>query len=437
MPAHRLTRLLLAFVAAVGLAAAAPSSTPPTPRNALLLGGRWWNGSRFVARGETYVASGRFVEHRPARVDTVLRLGDAFVVPPFGDAHTHSLDGLRRFAAQRDNYLREGTFYVQVLTNYRAGALAVRDSVGRPHTLDVTWAHGGLTSTLGHPFTAYEPRAMGITGDWSLHADSISRSRIGENGVYWFLDSEADVEAKWPRILAGGPDVIKIFLLDSEHYEATRRSGRLGDKGLDPRLVPGLVRRAHAAGLRVWAHVETAYDFHVGVEAGVDGFAHLPGYGLASSSDPASFRIAEADARRFGRRGGWATPTVGAGVFYSGRDTARIHRIRALQRENVARLLRHGARVVVGSDQYGLPAAREARELRELGVWDAAGALKVWAEATPRAIFPGRRIGRLAPGYEASLLVLSCDPLADWECTGRITTRIKQGALLPEPPPAR
>jgi imidazolonepropionase-like amidohydrolase len=46
---------------------------------------------------------------------------------------------------------------------------------------------------------------------------------------------------------------------------------------------------------------------------------------------------------------------------------------------------------------------------------------------TPRAIFPGRKIGRLADGYEASFLVLDGDPLADWSRAHKIVSRVKQG----------
>ena len=38
----------------------------------------------------------------------------------------------------------------------------------------------------------------------------------------------------------------------------------------------------------------------------------------------------------------------------------------------------------------------------------------MWSEATPRAIFPQRRVGCLEDGCEASLLVLAADPSADF-----------------------
>lgn len=54
----------------------------------------------------------------------------------------------------------------------------------------------------------------------------------------------------------------------------------------------------------------------------------------------------------------------------------------------------------------------------------------MWAGATPRAIFPGRIIGALRPGYEASFLVLAGDPLTDFGNTTHILLRVKQGHVL-------
>jgi hypothetical protein len=54
----------------------------------------------------------------------------------------------------------------------------------------------------------------------------------------------------------------------------------------------------------------------------------------------------------------------------------------------------------------------------------------MWSGATPRAIFPGRKIGALQDGYEASFLGLGGDPLADFAATRDIRLRFKQGVLI-------
>ena len=60
--------------------------------------------------------------------------------------------------------------------------------------------------------------------------------------------------------------------------------------------------------------------------------------------------------------------------------------------------------------------------------WTADVAL--WSEVTPQAIFPKRRIGRIAPGYEASVIVPARNPLDDLKATGQIVRWFKQGTEI-------
>ncbi len=57
-------------------------------------------------------------------------------------------------------------------------------------------------------------------------------------------------------------------LLYSNEYEKRRNDTTAnGFKGLDPRIVPDIVKRAHDAKLRVAAHIENAHDFRAAVAA--------------------------------------------------------------------------------------------------------------------------------------------------------------------------
>jgi imidazolonepropionase-like amidohydrolase len=85
----------------------------------------------------------------------------------------------------------------------------------------------------------------------------------------------------------------------------------------------------------------------------------------------------------------------------------------------------------VGSDNVEDTGAAEFEYLASLGVFTKAELLRLWTETTPQAIFPGRRIGVLRDGYEASFLALSGNPLDDLANVRRITRRFKQGVPLP------
>ena len=75
-------------------------------------------------------------------------------------------------------------------------------------------------------------------------------------------------------------------------------------------------------------------------------------------------------------------------------------------------------------------AATEIAALSRSGLFTNAELLRLWSVTTPQTIFPGRRIGRLADGYEASFLVLHDDPLANIANTRSIVGRVKRGVAL-------
>ncbi|TGE14095.1 amidohydrolase family protein [Hymenobacter elongatus] len=371
-----------------------------------LRNGHWFDGQRFKDR-TVFVRNGLFQRRRPLHVDTVVDLRGQWVVPPFAEAHNHMLDGTAGLPEMIRKYLADGVYYVQVLTNSRSGAEQARPFLNRPQSVDVAYAHGGLTSTLGHPFMAYEPRAMGLydPSQWATQQNRIARSRLRENDAYWFLDSLPAVAAKWPHIMAGRPDVLKIYLLHAREYDTRPRSGKPGEQGLRPAVAAEIVRRAHAKGLRVYAHIETADDFRLGVQMGVDGFAHAPTYGGNLADTLVSGALTAADLRAAGRRGIVVTPTVWVGsTYFAPADSARLRAFRAFQGRQLRAMVRHGVRPLVGADWWGETPVGEALAWEELGVFDHAMLLRLWSETTAQAIFPGRRIGRLVPGYEASLL---------------------------------
>lgn len=413
-----------------------PSKTPVVE----LAHGRWYDGRGFVTKTSMYVENGVFRSTRPSRVDSIIDLNGGYVIPPFGDAHTHNLDGPFNLDRIRDAYVTEGTFYVAVLTNTASRTAQIRGRFNQPCDLDVLYANGGLTSTLSHPFLAYEPRAMNLSGDWLPHADAIRASRIRENDAYWFLDSREDLDRKWPAILSAEPDLIKIFLLDArESPPPSPSTGLPAGYGLRPSLVPEIVRRAHQQGKRVAAHVETAADFRIAVAGGVDLLAHLPGYAFGAGPDgrselvpdPSPFVITEDDARMAGKRRVAVTPTARWTFGGHGPDSAAVVAARHdLMRRNLERLRASGARIVIGSDWFGQTASGEITALRQVVDWPNADLLAIWAVETPQVIFPGRKIGRLEPGYEASFLVLDENPLDRLDALRTIRMRVKQGCVL-------
>ena len=413
-----------------GGAAAVPvleTSAKPGP-TLMIVNGRWLLGGRFVETTR-YVVGGSLRDRAVGPPDSTLDLHGGFVIPPFGEAHNHNIESPARIDALVARYLRDGVFYVQNPNVLPRSRVSLAGKVNTPTSVDVTFANGGLTGPGGHPIEIV--RRSIARGSWTA-AD-------GEGAFYWVIDNRDTLARKWPAILAQHPDFIKVYLLYSEDYERRHTdSASFGWRGLNPALLPDIVARAHAASLRVAAHIETAADFRAAVSAGVDQIAHMPGFRAdehVKLVNSAPYTIADADAREAARRGIIVVTTLSgaADLDPAGPDSLTRRALDALHRCNLATLQRAGVRLTLGSDSYGDDSKGEARYLHSLGAFTDSALVQLWSHDTPRAIFPGRAIGRLDAGDEASFLVLACDPLERFACTDSIRLRVKDGRLLAAP----
>jgi hypothetical protein len=192
-------------------------------------------------------------------------------------------------------YLRDGIFYAKNPASIHRDTEQIKNLIDKPDNVDVIFANAGLTASGGHPVKLYDKilikvKTPGTNGTF-------------ENLAYYIIDNQEDLERKWPLIMADHPDFIKTHLLYSAEFEKRRDDpAYYGDKGLDPKLLPLIVAKAHADGLRVACHIETAVDFRNALAAGVDEIAHLPGYYVVPAH-PDWFPITEEDAALAARKG--------------------------------------------------------------------------------------------------------------------------------------
>jgi hypothetical protein len=393
------------------------TAQPGVPTYAFV-NGQWFNGRTFEPR-TTFSLNGLLTSTRPAHIDHTLDLSDAFIVPPFADAHNHNVgtgDEARDRQAIR-RYLADGIFYVKIQGNLPLPAAArARLGLDTASGLDAVFAQGAsLTATDGHPIALFE-QVLLPQGQFPGHtAETLRDVR------YFTIDGPEDLDRKWSRVLGDSPDFIKVILLYSEEYEK-RRTDRayFGQKGLDPRLLPAIVMRAHSVGLRVSAHVATGADFRAAVAAGVDEIAHLP----------AVSEISAGDARLAAQRGIVVVTTYAVAVPSLIRIGAvREPDVRRVEAANLKLLRGAGVRLAIGSDNPSDTSVQEAMYLAGLEAFDNLELLRLWID-TARTIFPDRKIGALDEGYEASFLALEGNPLSAFENVRRIRLRVKQGVVL-------
>jgi imidazolonepropionase-like amidohydrolase len=391
------------------------------PANVALLNGQWFNGKSFELR-TGYSVNGRLTFKKPARVARTLDLAGTWIIPPFGEAHNHNLNGIEEWDRKAmKRYLADGVSYAKMQSNFPVSdELKDRLGLNRPGGLDVVLAQGAsLTAAGGHPYLLAELV-------W-LRQGYFTGPKEALNGHRFFtIDSETELEQKWPRILSQRPDFIKTTLWVSGEYEQRRNNqAYYGQYGLDPRLLPKIVAKAHASKLRVSTHVNDATDFHVAVVAGVDEIAHLPLTALTP--------LAIEDAKLAAQRGIVVITTTCAAVLTLPPPVlpkSHLPQVLKTQLANLKLLHKNGVRLAIGSDNMNDSSIKEFEYLQGLGVFDNLTLLKMWTETTVKTMFPQRKIGALSEGYEASFLALADNPLEDWRNVRKIKLRFKQGVLL-------
>jgi imidazolonepropionase-like amidohydrolase len=258
------------------------------------------------------------------------------------------------------------------------------------------------------------------------------------DGFMLAASSAADVDRIWrDSIRTQHPDFIKIILTYSEDRVAgVPRPTDTDRHGLDPALVPDIVKRAHADGLRVSAHVESAYDFDVAINAGVDVIAHFPGFwpreARVAEKGWGIYEISDEIARKAGRQHTAVVTTIGESLRLIETKAGEAMREPLLKvyRQNLARLRQHGVRLAIGSDQFRSTSVPEALDIHKAGLLPAAELLRALSTDAAATIFPKRAPFGLAEGAPADFLVFTEDPLADFTAIQRISRRVKAGETL-------
>jgi imidazolonepropionase-like amidohydrolase len=180
----------------------------------------------------------------------------------------------------------------------------------------------------------------------------------------FFTPSRArrNLKRKWPQFLATKPDFVKTYLLFSEDYAArTDDSKYFGWKGMDPALLRSIVQSAHAAGLPVSTHIESAADFHNALMAGVDEINPTPGFRVTGDvrfHALSEFQIPASDAKYAARHGVFLVTTLAEAS--QPRRAGKLGERDELNRRNLAQLKKYHVRLALGSDSYGSDTVPEA-----------------------------------------------------------------------------
>ncbi len=397
-------------------------------KNIRFQNGNWFDGESFVKK-ELYSVDGVFSETKPSRIDTVINLASKYIIPPFVDAHSHNFGNSYTLQSDLEEHILKGVFYIKVLNNSKRGASSLDGLINIPQSVDVLFAHGGLTSNYSHPIEVYEALALGFYSyeQQVNNAEEVWNSRKMEDDAYFIIDNLNDLNNKWDTIKAGEPDILKVFLRNSEVYDQRRnfrpKKIQRYDDGISPDLLPVIVKLAHSEGLKVSSSSNSFNDFKIAIEAGVDHVTHLPCNQVRDEGEECLITMDVA--KKAASQG--VEITVIVNEFEKGTRTEEVDQ---LSLRNIELLNSLDANISFGSNQYGKSLIEGLIAFSNLNIFRKEEILNIATYHSLKYMYPNRRAGKLMEGYEASFLVLNENPLLDFSSIKDIKVIMKQGYII-------
>lgn len=326
---------------------------------------------------------------------TVVELPGCTLLPGLIDTHVHlCFDGSPDPVAALDDRDDEAAIDAMVAAGrqqVRAGVTTVRDLGDRGYLAvrlrDQIGPGAGLPTIVaaGPPITTPEGHCHFLGG--AVHGSDDVRAAVAEHAER-------------------GVDVIKVMASGgfmTPGSEVNRPQFEL-------ELLRAIVEAAHGHGLPVVTHAHSTAAVALAVQAGVDGIEHCTFVGESGIEAPDGLIDQIVRARivvgsTLGMIPGMVPPPAIAAILP---DILDVHR----------RFRERGAAQVVGSDAgIGVPKPHGVlphafAQLADLG-WSPAEALRTMTADAARVCGLEDSKGRVAPGFDADLLVVRGDPLAD------------------------
>ncbi|WP_323845940.1 hypothetical protein [Microbulbifer magnicolonia] len=405
----------------MGLLTLALSQAPALAGTFAITGGQWFDGQDFRADHWYIDSRGTFTKRKPENIDHVIDASGKYLLPPFADAHNHNLQnawGVNNFGPLQQ---KSGIYYLAQMCDFGEG---LRAQFAGAETLDVRYSSDCISASDGHPL------GLILAGESGEATEAVL---VKAREQFLPVDDPEQLDRAWQKVLAHKPDFIKVVLIASEKFDERHGAADYrGINGIDPDLVPEIVARARRLGVPVVAHVDTARDAAVAIEAGVEVLAHLPGYRIAKNEGFAKgdYLIDNETIVRAAKQGTKLIATASVPGEHGRYSADELAEIQEIQKLNLSRLQAAGVPLLMGSDNVFGTVLSEINYLDALGIADRSALLRSLTMDTPQWLFPQRRLGRFSEGAEGSFLMLAGNPLENLDFLGKIEIGVKQGHVM-------
>lgn len=339
-----------------------------------------------------------------------LALPDGWVIPGLIDCHSHQVGDIEGAGvpATTTSSAQEALVGVRnARATLAAGFTSVRDvgtyrafvDVALRDAIDAGWTPGPRMQCAGAYVTlpGGGGAVTGLAADVVLPADL----RFGE------VRTPDDVRDRVRALVAGGADLIKLIVTGAVLTRGTRPDV----VELDAAMIEAAVDEAARHGVFVAAHAHGTEGIKVAIRGGVRSIEHgslLDDEGIDLMVANGTWLVADIYDGDWiaaeGERAGWPAETM-----------AKNAATTQAQREGFAKAVQAGVRIAFGTDSgvypHGMNAIQFGYQVRHgqtpleaiRSATTAAAALMGWED----------RVGSLAPGRFADLVVLPADPLVD------------------------
>ncbi|MBX3145458.1 MAG: amidohydrolase family protein [Gemmatimonadales bacterium] len=406
----------MSWIASIGaglLWAAMPGLVMAQDGPITIFAGRVIDGQGAVHRNATVVVDrGRILRIEPRKLDAPsYDFPRATIVPGLIDLHVHP------------------TWYIN-----RKGRLHLSEDGDSPATATLA-AAANLYRTLMAGFTTVA--SLGAPEDLDIR-DAIAAGGMPGPRLLTSLapitDSAltpAQLRGQVRERVAAGADLIKVF--------ASARLADGGEPTFRPEQLEAICHEARSAGVRTFVHAHRDESIHAAVEAGCDGIEH----GLFATR--ASMDLMASKEASFGpqcslvfrnyldnRRWFHGLPGMGDD-FFAAMDRAAPLAIGVVREAAGVPSLRLG----FGTDAFAGSHGRNADDLvcrvRQAGQRPMDAILSA-TSVNARILGLDKEIGRLAPGYQADLVVLDGNPLDDITAVQRVLVVMRGGRVYRHDP---